>query len=102
MEDQISIQDTDENPIKLKKKKEKRMRDKSRGGCESNPKGARRFKKQEKRRRDAMKTLKSTLCFNEGSPLIVDVKLFVFGVCIYTLIPPHCWDSTVRHHSIAP
>ena len=32
----------------------------------------------------------------------MDVKLFVFGVCIYSFIPPHCRDAAVRHHSIPP
>lgn len=45
--------------------------------------------------------LKSTLCFDKGSPLILDVKLFVFRVCIYPFLPPHCWDATVRHHPIS-
>lgn len=45
--------------------------------------------------------LKSTLCFDKGSPLILDVKLFVFRVCIYHVIPPHCWDATVRHQPIS-
>lgn len=49
-----------------------------------------------------MGALKSTLCFDKGSPLIVDVKLFVFRVCIYPFIPPHCGDTAVRHHPVAP
>lgn len=46
--------------------------------------------------------LKSTLCFDKGSPLILDVKLFVFGVCVYAVIPPHCRDAAVRHHPVSP
>lgn len=42
------------------------------------------------------------MCFDKGSPLILDVKLFVFGVCIYPFIPPHCRDATVRNHSVSP
>lgn len=44
--------------------------------------------------------LKSTLCFDKGSPLILDFKLFVFGVCIHPIVPPYCWDATVRYHPI--
>lgn len=46
--------------------------------------------------------LKSTLCFNKGSPLILDVKLFVVRVCIDPIIPPHCRDAAVRDHPIPP
>lgn len=46
--------------------------------------------------------LNSTLCFDKGSPFIVDVKLIVVGVRIYLLIPPHCRDASVRHHSVSP
>lgn len=42
------------------------------------------------------------MCFDEGSPLILDVKLFVFGVCVYAIIPPHCGDAAVRHHPVPP
>lgn len=49
-----------------------------------------------------MEALKSTLCFDKGSPLIVDVKLFVIGVCVHPVIPPHCWDATIRHYPVPP
>lgn len=44
--------------------------------------------------------LKSTLCFDKGSPFIVDVKLFIFSVRIF--ITPHCRDASVRHHPVTP
>lgn len=46
--------------------------------------------------------LKSTLCFDKGSSFIVDAKLFVFGVCIYLFIPPHCRYASIWHHPISP
>lgn len=46
--------------------------------------------------------LKSTLCFDKGSPLIVDVKIVVFRVRVYLFIPPHCRNAFVRHHPIPP
>lgn len=45
-----------------------------------------------------MEALKSTLCFDKGSPLIVDVKLFVIRVCVHPFISPHCWDAAIRHY----
>lgn len=52
--------------------------------------------------RDVGEALNSTLCFDKGSPLIVDVKLIVVGVRVYIVIPPHCRDASVRDHSISP
>lgn len=52
--------------------------------------------------RDVGEALNSTLCFDKGSPFIVDVKLIVVGVRVYLLIPPHCRDASVRDHSISP
>lgn len=46
--------------------------------------------------------LKSTLCFDKGSPLILDVKLLIIRVCIYPIVPPHCRDAAVRDHPISP
>lgn len=46
--------------------------------------------------------LKSTLCFNKGSPLVLDFKLFIFGVCARPVIAPHSWNAMVRDHPVAP
>lgn len=51
-------------------------------------------------RRDVGEALKSTLCFDKGSPFIVDVKLFIIRVRIF--ITPHCRDASVRHHPVTP
>lgn len=32
----------------------------------------------------------------------MDVKLVVLRVRVPLLVPPHCWDSSVRHHPVSP
>lgn len=46
--------------------------------------------------------LKSTLCFDKGSPLIVDVKVVVLRVRVRLVVAPHCRNAPVRHHAVAP
>lgn len=51
--------------------------------------------------RDEREALNSTLCFDKGSPFIMDVKLVILRVCVGLVIPPHCWDSSVCHHPVS-
>lgn len=85
------------------------MRYKTRKGCERSVTAAPNYPTNGEERLlkagqkgDVWEALKSTLCFNKGCPLVLDVKLFVVGVCIYPVIPPHGRDATVRHHPTAP
>lgn len=72
------------------------MRDKTRKDCERTVTTALNYPtEQKKEKKDVWEALKSTLCFNKGSPLILDVKLFVVRVCIHPIVPPHCRDATV-------
>lgn len=51
--------------------------------------------------RDEREALNSTLCFDKGSPFIMDVKLVILRVCVGLVIPPHCRDSSVCHHPVS-
>lgn len=59
------------------------------------------YKKRQQRSRgwrgkDVVKTgLKSTLCFDEGSPLIVDIKLIIIRLCIALVLPPNAGNALV-------
>lgn len=60
------------------------------------------YQTNEEEEEGSVEVLKSTLCFDKGSLLIVDVKLFVVGVCIKPFLPPHCWDAAVGPHPVPP
>lgn len=51
---------------------------------------------------DAREALKSTLCFDKGSPFIADVKVVVLRVRVRLVVPPHGRDSSIRHHPVPP
>lgn len=51
---------------------------------------------------DAREALKSTLCFDKGSPFIVDVKVVVLRVRVCLVVPPHGRDSSIGHHPVPP
>lgn len=43
------------------------------------------------------KGLKSTLCFDEGSPLIADLEFLVLRLRIALVLPPNARDALVGH-----
>ncbi len=43
------------------------------------------------------KGLKSTLCFDEGSPLIADLEFLVLRLGIALVLPPNTRDALVGH-----
>lgn len=58
--------------------------------------------KVEQEEEGVMKALKSTLCFDKGSSLVMDGELFIFWVSVQSVVPPNRRDAAVRHHPAPP
>lgn len=89
---------------KTNKRQDQIKKKKGRQACER-PYLQKEKKKIAEERRDRKKYmwgkgLKSTLCFDEGSSLIVDVELVILRLRVAPVFVPHAWDTLVWNDAV--